>query len=92
MEALNGSNDDKCINGSHFEKAHNVSGSNCFYNNWVFTFYNSQTLVHFLPQECIDWSYKQIRTKQRKQNHKRVSIVMNNIHKSSDVYFMFSLN
>lgn len=63
-----------------------------FYNNWVFTFYDSQTLVHFLPQECIDWSYEQIRTKQRKQNHKRVSIVMNNIHKSSDVYFMFSLN
>lgn len=89
MEASNGSNDDKCINGSHFEKAHNVSGSTFFF---ITNGYSLFMIVYFLPQECIDWSYEQIRTKQRKQNHKRVRIVMNNIHKSSDVYFMFSLN
>lgn len=41
MEVLNGFNDDKCINGSYFEKVYNVLGLNCFYNNWVFIFYNS---------------------------------------------------
>ena len=49
-------------------------------------FYDSQTLGYFLPKECIDWSYEQIRTKQRKQKHKRVSIAINNLHQRSDVY------